>query len=104
MDINKIIEEVTGERGKWFLIERSKIVEIVQRAKEGKTNKQFDSDESYKKGFLAGYEKGEKAGFEKRSDELYEQAVVGRFNHYIDKPDHEDWKEEVNETQRRCKA
>lgn len=83
MNINTIIEEVTGEKGKWFLLNRDKIIQIVDRA----IAKTIQSPVAGIKTYEQGLEEGEKIGYEKRSDELYEQAVIGNYNNYIDKPD-----------------
>ena len=72
MNINAIIEEVTGEKGSYFVLSRDKIAEIVHRCK---------TDE-YERGLKEGFARGKKVGYAQRSDEMYEQAIVGRFGQY----------------------
>jgi flagellar biosynthesis/type III secretory pathway protein FliH len=92
MNINAIIEEVTGEKGKWFLLDRKKIADIVERAfiERKKDGKPVESEKTYEQGLKEGFKKGELAGYAKRSDEMYEKAIIENFNLYIDRPDPDD--------------
>ena len=56
MNINAIIEEVTGEKGSYFVLSRDKIAEIVHRCKT------VESDE-YKRGLKEGFARGKKVGY-----------------------------------------